>query len=980
MNRRKVNLRSKLIFFLTFFLLVPIFIFGMIVRQSAVDSVVRYKDLEYSKMMHHAVANIEAWFRTTERIAQVISELPLARNNTQIDINRAMRQFIDRFPRFTRLRFLDLEGQTVVEEPLPVRPLPSAYSSGIARVIQEQKTFCSDGYPDSRLSVPVMTMFLPVFEDDGELGWILAADLNLTRLEEGFNPQLADALQHSGVRFVLADRQGTVISGFEHAAVFQASLKNPGTEITQSKSRLRIHEDKGNSWVTLSQRSQVTGWHLLLLETEETAFEQVVPLRTSIAFLIILCSVVTVLGGLFVVRRTTSAIDQLVGATQEIARQQYDIHLDINTNDELEDLAHSFLHMAREIRRKQVEIETFNRELETMVTLRTLELSQSRNTLSALLEAMNDDVLFLDHEGVIRYCNQHYIRRFGDRSGQSGESAIETRAGDFPDFLRTGQTGSGEQTFQAFLPDGSQIYLDVTTSSVAAENEDDPPGKLLVLRDVTQRVRRDREILELKDHYLRIFSSLREGVVLVDPSGRVREFNPSALSILGLPPTSLADRLIQDVFRELQPDPDPFLDSTLLSGDHLQCVIVSPAEGRRVILLSCRQIPRDYTLWVYADMTAFKDLEAQLIQADKLASLGQLMAGMAHEINNPLTGILGFSSMLKAQEKDSQKAETLGRIIHSAHRINHIIVNMRQFATPSRRVMTHTRIDECIRQTLDLLTNEVDKHRAQLEFIPGNLPESYLDPNQLQQVITNLVLNALHALQPEVRPGKVTIATRRDGNQALLTVADNGVGIPENLISRVFDPFFTTKADWKGTGLGLSICYTIVQNHQGTISVESKEGEATTITVRLPLVQEALKDGKVDLLPIREYSVVDFRERLPERILVVEDEEYIRLMFEAFPSHSVTCVETAAEALDEVTHEQYDLLIVDLRLPDMNGTELIGALRARGGPQKTLVITGCSQDDELVQRATALAGVRIVFKPFTIQDIIWRLEHWEEVT
>ncbi|NLX97522.1 MAG: HAMP domain-containing protein [Rhodopirellula sp.] len=223
----------------------------------------------------------------------------------------------------------------------------------------------------------------------------------------------------------------------------------------------------------------------------------------------------------------------------------------------------------------------------------------------------------------------------------------------------------------------------------------------------------------------------------------------------------------------------------------------------------------------------------QIGRSEKLASLGRLAAGVAHEINNPLTGVLTFSHLLRDKANmDEQDKQDLDLIIHETSRAAEIVRGLLDFARERAAMKEPLDINDCIRRTLKLIRNQKSYDRITIsEELQDGLPEVDGDMNQLQQVLLNLSLNACEAM-PE--GGKIVVRTASDNGNVLVRVSDNGCGIKREHLEQIYEPFFSTKSAGKGTGLGLSVSYGIVQQHGGTIEVESEEGNGTTFTIVLP--------------------------------------------------------------------------------------------------------------------------------------------------
>jgi two-component system NtrC family sensor kinase len=241
-------------------------------------------------------------------------------------------------------------------------------------------------------------------------------------------------------------------------------------------------------------------------------------------------------------------------------------------------------------------------------------------------------------------------------------------------------------------------------------------------------------------------------------------------------------------------------------------------------------------------------MQAQLVRSEKLASLGELVAGIAHEINNPLTGILVFSSLIRNDSKlDPALKNDLDTIIQETERCATIVKGLLDFARESVPQKTWTSLNDILDASLALVRNQALFQNITIvrDYCP-DIPVILADPHQLEQVVINMLLNAGHAMAAGVT---LTIISARaiDLNGVMVKIADTGCGIPEENLSRIFDPFFTTK-DTSGTGLGLSVSYGIINSHGGTIEVESSVGVGTIFTIKLPINPDmAQKIGEAGL-------------------------------------------------------------------------------------------------------------------------------------
>ncbi len=234
-----------------------------------------------------------------------------------------------------------------------------------------------------------------------------------------------------------------------------------------------------------------------------------------------------------------------------------------------------------------------------------------------------------------------------------------------------------------------------------------------------------------------------------------------------------------------------------------------------------------------------KTSQEQLLQSAKMAAVGQLVSGVAHEVNNPLMAILGNSEMLLKKTEEERSRKRLQRIFTETNRAIVIVRNLLSFARKQESEKEPMPINESIESVIQLRSYDMSLHDIEIEMeLASDLPDVMADSQQLQQVFLNLLINAEQAIKRNGDSGKVVIQTRKYGKKIIVTFADDGPGIPEDILDRIFEPFFTTKDVGEGTGLGLSICYGIINDHKGKITVKSREGQGSTFTLEFPVASE----------------------------------------------------------------------------------------------------------------------------------------------
>ena len=241
-----------------------------------------------------------------------------------------------------------------------------------------------------------------------------------------------------------------------------------------------------------------------------------------------------------------------------------------------------------------------------------------------------------------------------------------------------------------------------------------------------------------------------------------------------------------------------------------------------------------------------QDIQNQLVRSEKLASLGELVAGIAHEINNPLTGIMVFSSLtLDNPNLPADFRSDIETIYRESQRCAGIVQGLLEFSRETTPEKNPESLNIILEKTLRLLENQAGFHDIDIRrYFDHNLPTILVDANQLNQVFINILINAAQAM-PDGGKLELTTGLDKSGNQLFVRVRDTGCGIPEENLKRIFDPFYTTKESG-GTGLGLSVSYGIVENHGGTIEVESRVGEGTTFVVLLPREVQSRSGSEAD--------------------------------------------------------------------------------------------------------------------------------------
>ena len=348
----------------------------------------------------------------------------------------------------------------------------------------------------------------------------------------------------------------------------------------------------------------------------------------------------------------------------------------------------------------------------------------------------------------------------------------------------------------------------------------------------------------LRDFSQNIIESINAGVLACNLEGMVEAWNSTMEKLYGLRRSEALGRKLDAIFPpellvELPRSSDPHLTQNLYK------LRLNNLEGRQLIV-NLSAVPligkEDQVLGrllIFNDLTERVNLEDQLVQAEKLSSIGLLAAGVAHEVNTPLAVITSQAQMLLRQmPSDDPRNRTLDKIIKQSFRASEIVNNLLKFSRVSGSEHNDVDLNRIISETLSLVDPMLRASRIMVNAqLAKSLPTVPGNSGKLQQVFMNLIMNARDAMP---QGGELTIATETENSHVHVEISDNGVGIPADQLHRIFDPFFTTKATSRGTGLGLAVTYGIIREHSGSIRVESSEGRGTTFRLEFPAVRKAV--------------------------------------------------------------------------------------------------------------------------------------------
>jgi len=474
--------------------------------------------------------------------------------------------------------------------------------------------------------------------------------------------------------------------------------------------------------------------------------------------------------------------------------------------------------------------------------------------------------------------------------------------------------------------------------------------------------------------YQALFESHSLGVALLDVRGMLQTCNRRLTELLAFGNSDGSARLVQRLqaherhnfltmlaAHEHNPDGLPLVHEYLLD---------LPGRGPRRFRVTTSWIQETGQISAcFDDITERRALENLMIRQEKQLLLDTMVGGIAHELNNKLTPVLGFAELLKL-EKNQRIQNYAQNIGHSLEEAAHIIRQLLQLSKPVSEKPALIDLCQVLAESMTMLKFQLRDSGCAVNTIIPDVPVPVLaDFAQLKQVVINLAINALQAMAGRPTP-KIELRIWATETSANLSVSDTGIGIPDDIIGRIFDPFFTTKGPDRGTGLGLSICTTILRLLGGDIAVSSKPGVGSIFTITLPIGSELPPAS----LPPSSHSKSPFKSNSLAQVLVVDDEDVLRNVLQEMLHSCFNCsvdlAQNGAEALEAISRKHYDLIVSDIRMPIMGGAELYERLKEMDhrAIKRFVFMTGHAGDKELDQQI-ADWGVPVIAKPFRLNRL-----------
>lgn len=634
---------------------------------------------------------------------------------------------------------------------------------------------------------------------------------------------------------------------------------------------------------------------------------------------------------------------------------------------------------------------------------------ETEETLHNVLANSGDAIIVVDANSQINIANEALLTMLGFEENEivgrhllelsPFEGTYTSISGEeftFTDEYLNQQTEKANELFEKGKVTNYEIYMIrkdgkivpiEATISVLKNQEGERRGSIAICRDITERKKAEKEIREAKEFLEKIIESSKDGIVITDEKGMMISVNTAVEQMSGFKKDELVGKHTSALVVEDKDTKDQILQKIgeLFEKGYVSYEAVHRRKDGQCIDVECNSsVIKDNQgnaiggVSIIRNISERKILEKQLLQSEKLRSLGELAGGVAHDFNNVLAAILGRAQLLRMNvktpmDKDERRKSVLEmnkglEVIEKAAKDGAETVRRIQEFSRRRdddKFFTQVDINEIVENALEFTRTKWKddaeprgiKFNIQREFHP--IPSTAGSASELREVFTNLIKNAIDAMP---QGGAINIKTYQKDSHIAVQVKDTGVGLAPSIRERIFDPFFTTKGP-QSSGLGMSVSYGIVHRHRGTIEVDSIQGKGTTFTVKIPISEKITGEEQVKPTPER---------RGRARVLVIEDEDDVRSILSDILTdggHEVETASDGAQGLELFSKKDFDLVFTDLGMPGMSGWQVAEKVKQINRNVPVALITGWNiepKESEMTSNGVDL----IVYKPFEVNQVL----------
>jgi PAS domain S-box-containing protein len=603
-----------------------------------------------------------------------------------------------------------------------------------------------------------------------------------------------------------------------------------------------------------------------------------------------------------------------------------------------------------------------------------------------LFESLREGILFSTPDGRILDANPALVRMLGfdtkDEFLRQNISDFYDQPEDRERFIRLltemGSVQNAEVVFRR--RDGKKIHC--LTSGFAIRDVSGKPVRLQgTIVDVTERMEIERKLHREQEFGRQLIECFPDMIAVMDREGRFTYMSDRIRDVLGVTPSEYLGRRIGSSTHPDDREPLLQMVKEIVGGRSNNSQIesrVRRADGEWRTLRTSASPMFDEEGRITGVVASVRDVteanlaEQQNLQKEKFAAMGQMMAGAAHELNNPLTAILGVSDLLRERATDDTTRRQIDLVLQQARRAAGIIQNLLAFSRPATQGRTTLHLEKLLPDVIRGHSTSLAAKNIALKFdSPAVFPPVEGDSRLLSQVFSNLITNSEQSISAARDHGTIEISLRNSGGRVCITFADDGPGIPVENASKVFDPFFTTKRPGGGSGLGLTIALAVIKDHGGTIEVNSEPGRGATFHIYLPGTSSSGVRATESRAPVAKAGSHGADALAGRTVLIVDDEESIReIVLEGLSARGmkVHAVGSSEEALSYLESNVCEVVICDFNLPGMNGDKFFDQFttdRRVATPPHFVFMTGDLIESDSFDRLRKM-GASMLQKPFQI--------------
>jgi PAS domain S-box-containing protein len=729
------------------------------------------------------------------------------------------------------------------------------------------KTYVGDLQFDDIAGIHLMNIAAPVMDRGRTIG-VVVIKYRVDKLLEVINNVRIENTGHAN----LVDSSGTIIMcpifplrshHIEPELLNSISAPRPGWEVAKDDGHGGVNSIIGFAPVeaTLNpEKGWFDGnkWYVFVRQSPDEVYAPIYSLLIRISIFGVVLITMISFAGVYAAGKIVWPVNQLYKGVEHIGEGNLDYRLNIKTNDEIEKLADEFNAMAGKLQESYSILDNRKRELEA-----------SEERYKDLIENSPEMVHSVNADRYFVGVNKTELDILGYTLAEMKQKRIEDIVSEefkekvINHVLKVIKKGEGSVEAQFITKGGKRVNVEIIATALYHPVTGTFIRTRAFVRDITDRKRlerhlkgyyeileqkvsdRTRELKETKDYLENLFETANDVIYRLNPSGMITYVNKK-IEDWGYRKEELLGKSFLTVLSKEHKG--ELFKKTVMEGikQTYEVEVISKSGEKRYAILSISPIKNNEgnmveILGIANDITEQKKFEQQICHTEKMSAIGQLAAGIAHEINNPLGGILNCLYNLRKKRFSVEKEEEYYKSMEDGiHRVKKIVSQLLDFSQQHEPEYASVDINSVVDETLFMLNYALSKKGISIgKSLDSNLPPLMLDRHKMVQVLTNILLNSMHAIEGK---GQIIVRTGQENGWCRVDIEDTGGGIPENILPNVFDPFFTTKDVGEGTGLGLSVSKGIVEMHNGKIDVKSEIGKGSVFTIKLPMYSVALYD------------------------------------------------------------------------------------------------------------------------------------------